>query len=166
MKWIGQLEYPTLEAQRQKHAKIRISLPWDKDANHRVSNAWPHSTVLDIYTMISKIHLVGSISSARPSLAEFGSAMVSMMPLEVRDETGVCIGCVTLSPLREVNGMFEAIILAEKIAEFDASTEPAQAYWIMLIEWNGDLAQRTGFGLITVKGWHETHPEWRDIKLG
>jgi hypothetical protein len=117
--------------------------------------------------MISKIRLVGSMHSDElERLPELGHTPVFLMPVEVQNEDGTCIGYVSVWPLHEVDDVFEAIVVAEKLAEVDQYTESVLAYWIMLIEWKGEVAERIGLGLITMKGWHETEPEWKDVKLG
>jgi hypothetical protein len=166
VKWVGQIVYCVLEPQR-KHENLRISTPaWEDEVNLRASNDWPHPTVLDIHTMTSKIRLVGSMHDGpSPNVTEFGNTWFSM-PVEVKDEDGKRIGCVSVLPLDEVDGIFEAIVLAEKLPKTDEHTKLALGYWIMLIEWKGEVAERIGLGLITVKGWHGTDPVWRDVKLG
>jgi len=39
-------------------------------------------------------------------------------------------------------------------------------YWIMIIEWKGEVAERIGLGVVTAESWSKTNPVWRDVKLG
>jgi len=101
-----------------------------------------------------------------PDFPGLGTTPVYRMPVQVQDKDGKCVGCVSVSELEKVDGKYEAIVIGDKLPEIYGNMMEVLAYWVMLIEWKGDVAERFGLGIISVKAWHETDPLWRDIRLG
>lgn len=172
MKWIGGLAFPELEPQNQKMKEIRrlhVKMPkLDITSKSRVSMSSSHSGILDIHTMISKIRIVDATTVDEdrplPDCPELGRTMVYAMPTEIRNETGKCVGCCSMFE-EEVDGLYEAIVVAQKLYRDDDDSIVLPSYWIIIIQWKGQVAERIGLGLITSTAWNETGPTWRDVKL-
>jgi hypothetical protein len=89
------------------------------------------------------------------------------MPLAVLNEVGKCIGRASISKGdNEIDGEFEAIVIAEKSEDVKVNLVAVLPYWIMIIEWKGEVAERIGLGVVTAESWSKANPMWRDVKLG
>ncbi|PMD45943.1 HET-domain-containing protein [Hyaloscypha variabilis F] len=168
--WVANICYPELEPHRKKYPKLRIPIPtWDNASITRVSTSCPHLGVLDIYTMISKLRIVGSMDAQiGMDCPEVGSLIYSSsMPLAVLSEAGKCIGRASISKGdNDFDGEFEAIVIADKLKHAEGNLVAVLTYWIMIIEWKGELAERIGLGVVTAESWSKANPVWRDVKLG
>jgi hypothetical protein len=118
--------------------------------------------------MVSKVHVVGSMrdGQAKVECPEVGFVLPHSMPLAVLNQVGKCVGYSSISLADDIDEEFEAIVLVEKLP--DESKEDLEAplsFWIMVIEWKREIAERIGLGLVSRKDWQGTRPVWRDIKL-
>lgn len=167
--WLGSVMYHEVEPHRKKYTRLRIPTPtWENDLTSRVSMSCPHSGILDIHTMVSKVRVVGSMQNrVEPQCPEVGKLMPNLMPLAVLNQAGKCVGRVSISgDDHEFDGEFEAMVIAQKLKDVQKNLVAQLSYWIMIIAWKGEVAERTGLGVITAEGWDETKPVWRDTKLG
>jgi hypothetical protein len=165
--WVGLVKYPEVQPHQKKYCRHRIPTPtWINISNSRVSISCPHSGILDIHTMVSKVRVVGSMRTweGNPECPEVGYVGPVPMPLAVLSQAGKCVGCASISLVDD--GELEAIIVAKKLPDITKNPRALLSYWIMIIEWKRDVAERIGLGVITNEAWHETGPVWRDIKLG
>jgi len=128
----------------------------------------PHLGVLDIYTMISKVRIVGSMKSqVEMECPEVGRLMPGSMPLALLNEAGKCIGRASISKGDDdFDGEFEAIVIADKLNDVKVNLVAVLTYWIMIIEWKGEVAERIGLGVVTAESWSKANPVWRDVQLG
>lgn len=166
--WVGSVVYHEVQPHRKKYPKLRIPTPsWDNASTSRVSMSCPHSGILDCYTMVSKVRIVGSMHArAEPECPEVGRLLPSLMPLAVLSETGKRVGRVSISKADDISGEFEAIVIADKLKDVRANLVAVLTYWIMIIEWKGEVAERIGLGVVTADGWSKTKPVWKNVKLG
>lgn len=167
--WVGLLKYPEVQPHQRKYPKLRITPPtWKNISNSRVSISCPHSGVLDIHTMVSKVRVVGSMRKREetPECPEVGYVGPVAMRLAVLNQAGKCVGRACISLVEDFDGEVEAIIVAKKLPDVKKDSRVLLSHWIMIIEWKGDVAERIGLGVITDEAWQETGPVWRDIKLG
>ena len=167
--WVANIWYPELEPHRKKYPKLRIPTPtWENASTTRVSMSCPHPGVLDIHTMVSKVRIVGSMKpQVEMECPEVGRLMPGSMPLAVLNEAGKCIGRASISKGDDdFDGEFEAIVLADKLKDVKVNLVAVLTYWIMIIEWKGEVAERIGLGVVTAESWSKTNPVWRDVKLG
>jgi len=167
---VGYIIYVEMRPHQKKYPRLRISTPtWENDSNSRASSSCTHSGILDIHTMVSKVHIVGSMRDerAQEECPEVGFVLPHLMPLAVMNQAGKCIGYASISLVDDdIDEEVEAIVLAEKLPdEGKESLEAPLSFWIMIIEWKGEIAERVGLGLVTGKDWQEMRPVWRDIKL-
>jgi hypothetical protein len=128
----------------------------------------PHLGVLDIYTMISKVRIVGSMKSqAEMECPKVGRLIPGLMPLALLNEAGKCIGRASISKGDDdFDGEFEAIVIADKLNDVKVNLVAVLTYWIMIIEWKGEVAERIGLGVVTAESWSKANPVWRDVQLG
>ena len=98
---------------------------------------------------------------------EVGRLMPGSMPLAVLNEAGKCIGRASISKGDDdFDGEFEAIVLADKLKDVKVNLVAVLTYWIMIIEWKGEVAERIGLGVVTAESWSKANPVWTDVKLG
>jgi hypothetical protein len=94
----------------------------------------------------------------------------------VRTSEGILAGSIDLdgiekSALFDSQGPFEFILLSVTEIYDRRSSNPAkhEKYFVMLLEWNGQIAERRGLGVIDKSAILQSFPpgpQWKEIVLG
>jgi hypothetical protein len=147
---------PKIHLPPEKNRKYSLLQFWTVSASYSVRTAFP--TTASIFDRLQRRcgHLLLDCEIST-------SATYSKFEVLILSESQKCV------PSAIENGLMEPLRTSAPMEEVDGRQEKWNFYWVMLIVWDGQIAERKGIGQVYQRSLEfclDPGPMWREIVLG